>query len=87
MATYLYACPTCDAEFEIKRSMAECDLPVDCPDCGGLADRKPTLFGFFKGNSNSEQNARALQNELKKKRTHMAGCPCCVPRKPVKKTA
>lgn len=87
MPMYLYACPTCEAEFERKLSMADCDLPVDCPECGGLAERKPTLFGFVKGNSNAEQNARALQNEMKKKRTHAAGCPCCIPRKSVKKPA
>jgi putative FmdB family regulatory protein len=80
MAVYEYACPGCGAAFELKRSMADADLPVDCPSCGTLSERKPSLFGFYKGNPAKTQDLKQIQKELKKKK-HPVGCPCCVPRR------
>lgn len=32
MAMYEYRCRVCDANFEVRRSMAEADAPTPCPD-------------------------------------------------------
>jgi putative FmdB family regulatory protein len=33
MALYEYRCATCDAQFEVLRSMSQGDMPVACPRC------------------------------------------------------
>ncbi|MCX6017665.1 MAG: zinc ribbon domain-containing protein [Chloroflexi bacterium] len=71
MPKYQYACPTCEVEFEIKRSFAECDQPAHCPDCGGVAARRPTLFGYVKGGASAPKPAAQTQ------KVHAMGCPCC----------
>jgi len=72
MPKYDYACPTCEAEFEIKRSFADADKPALCPTCGEPAERKLTLFGYVKGGATSKPTPLAQQPK-----THAAGCPCC----------
>jgi putative FmdB family regulatory protein len=73
MPKYDYACPACAAEFEIKRRFAEADEPAHCPQCGKVAARKLTVFGYVKGGAKSKP---APQQQPK---AHAAGCPCCAP--------
>ena len=76
MPKYEYACPTCEADFEIKRSFADSDKPALCPACGKAAARKLTLFGYVKGGATSKPPP--LQPD--KPKAHAAGCPCCAGR-------
>lgn len=48
--TYLYYCPHCKIEFEVKKSMYESSRREECPKCGLNASRRytatPALFGW-----------------------------------------
>ncbi len=81
MAKYVYLCESCEADFELKRPMAEADLAAACPACGTACKRRPTTFGFVKvGNRASKA---ATDGAPKAARPHVAGCPCCMPRRSV----
>ncbi|MDY7104044.1 MAG: zinc ribbon domain-containing protein [Actinomycetota bacterium] len=43
MPAYEYRCTTCDAQFELRRPMAESDAPTTCPD-GHRARRIVSAF-------------------------------------------
>lgn len=50
MPTYTYACPNCDARFELERDVAARDEPAACPVCATTSRRTvstPKLL--FKG--------------------------------------
>jgi putative FmdB family regulatory protein len=85
MATYVYTCAHCAADFELKRPMAEAGLPGACPACGAACARRPASFGFVKGGRARKDAAAASASPAKK--AHVAGCPCCTPRKSVKTQA
>ena len=49
MTRYDYRCPACRVDFEVARSFADADAPLECPMCGGPAQRPfrlPTLAEF-----------------------------------------
>jgi putative FmdB family regulatory protein len=81
MATYVYACAACAADFELKRPMAEAALPGVCPACGAECARRPVSFGFVKAGRARKTEAAG---DAPAKKPHVTGCPCCTPRKSVK---
>ncbi len=42
MPRYGYACPACEAEFDLERPMAQSSEPAPCPVCGADAPRRYT---------------------------------------------
>lgn len=43
MPTYGYACPECDARYDLERSVAEATDPAPCPVCGAAGRRVFTM--------------------------------------------
>lgn len=43
MPKYDFGCPTCEARYEIERTMAEIDAPAPCPVCGAAGTRVFTM--------------------------------------------
>ena len=44
MPVYEYLCRECDTVFEARRSMAEADAPLTCPDGHGRVARRLSVF-------------------------------------------
>lgn len=45
MPIYEYECPECGEKFELRRSMADCDDDIECPECHkGILKRVLSLF-------------------------------------------
>lgn len=49
MPAYLYWCPACGRDFEVKKSMSEAERPEKCSQCGLIARRRYTPLGFTFG--------------------------------------
>jgi len=49
MAFYDFRCPTCDARFEVQRSIADFDAPTSCPEGHEGAVRVITTWGVTGG--------------------------------------
>lgn len=45
MPVYEYFCPSCNKEFELRRSMIQADAPGACPRCGSEGPRLVSAFG------------------------------------------
>lgn len=45
MPFYSYRCPTCDERFEVRRTFAEYDQPMSCPEGHENAERVITSWG------------------------------------------
>lgn len=43
MPTYDYACPDCDAHFDLERAYSEATDPAPCPVCGAASRRVFTM--------------------------------------------
>ncbi len=45
MPLYEYECPKCGQKLELRRSMADSDFDIKCPECGkGILKRIISLF-------------------------------------------
>jgi putative FmdB family regulatory protein len=44
MAVYEYVCRDCDTVFEARRSMADADAPITCPDGHARVARRLSVF-------------------------------------------
>jgi putative FmdB family regulatory protein len=93
MPVYDYLCPRC-GPFTEMRPMAECDLPHECPQCGGQAPRAFLTAPHFATMSAERRSAHAanersasaprLLSEVKS--SHGAGCGCCAGKSPRART-
>jgi putative FmdB family regulatory protein len=55
MPIYEYFCLNCKRKFELLRPMSQAEEAGVCPDCGGSAERVPSLFRKnSEGDSSSE---------------------------------
>lgn len=45
MPIYEYRCNNCGTSFDARRSMAEADAPIACPNCGSMDARR--LISLF----------------------------------------
>lgn len=68
MPLYEYRCKSCDTRFEARRSMAEADAPVTCPEGHVGAQRLLTVFAT---------TGRAAGGEARPAAPMPAGGGCC----------
>lgn len=40
MPIYEYTCQDCQFRFDARRSIADADMPIACPKCGGMYPRR-----------------------------------------------
>lgn len=80
MPFYECACDACEVLFDVRRSVAERDDPVECPQCGEGARRVVTAPGVvFKGDGWASKNNRVKgqmeekNRRLKAKEQEMVG--------------
>ena len=87
MPTYDYRCDRC-GEFDRIRSLSARNDPIDCPDCGGVADRiiasAPALAVMDDATRIGQQTNERARHEPRRmgepsRLRHMAGCGCCSP--------
>src|SRR5690348_10393234 len=84
MPVYEYLCDDCGA-FTDMRPMAECDLPLACPQCETESPRVIlTAPNFFcmpsdkrKAHVTNERSAHAPRTLDQYKAAHGPGCGCC----------
>ena len=82
MPLYDYDCETCGG-FAAERSMAEYDLPHDCPACGGPAPRVLAVPAFALMDAGRRAaigvNERSAAAPRRSAGTgaHPPRCPCC----------
>jgi putative FmdB family regulatory protein len=84
MPVYDYLCTDC-GPFTDMRSMAECELPNDCPGCGLEAPRAlltaPRLATMDSrtrtARATNERSANAPYTLSSRKGSHGSGCSCC----------
>ena len=74
MPLYEYRCEECYTVFEKRRSMSDADKTTICPACDSLlTTRMLSTFNVTRDVRKSETPKPTP------KRSHRAGCPCCVP--------
>jgi len=91
MPVYEYLCNDCGPFTDI-RSMAECDLPQDCPHCEASSPRVIlTAPNFFcmpsdrrRAHAANEKSRHAPQTLAEYKSKHGPGCGCCSGNKPAR---
>jgi len=84
MPVYDYQCEEC-GPFTDLRPMMECDAPMQCPTCGGLAPRAFLTAPHFAlmpaerrlAHATNERSAHAPQHLADVKARHGSGCACC----------
>ena len=79
MPRYQFACPSCEATFEEKRSFARSDDPATCPACDAITTEKVIGTAMFYAPGSA---AKALLDPKPASRAvptaaHAGGCPCC----------
>ena len=91
MPVYDYLCNEC-GPFTDMRPMAECDLPLACPQCEATSPRAIlTAPNFFcmpsdrkRAHATNERSAHAPKTLDQYKASHGPGCGCCVSNKPAR---
>lgn len=84
MPTYQYRCPSCDAEWDEKRSFARADEPTDCPGCGARETEKVIGCALFYAPGSAARALLALgapttvsPRTATRPTDHGVDCPCC----------
>ncbi|MBN2238829.1 MAG: zinc ribbon domain-containing protein [Dehalococcoidales bacterium] len=57
MPIYEYVCSSCNAKFELLRSMNKADEEVECPTCNHHAERVLSRFACFSTDSSGMTSA------------------------------
>jgi putative FmdB family regulatory protein len=84
MPTYDFRCPSCETNFEERRSFARADDPAVCPCCGD--DHASKVIGVAEFFSPGSAAKALLDPGSRQKATgapHPASCPCCSPKRTV----
>ena len=69
MPIYEYFCEACGKEFEEMLSIAQCDDPVTCPDCGGAGKKMVAKCNFnLSGDGWPSKHARVKSQMAAKNR-------------------
>ncbi len=60
MPIYEYKCQDCQHHFDARRSMADADMPITCPRCGGMQARRGlSRFMVMGGSASSGSDSGA----------------------------
>jgi putative FmdB family regulatory protein len=77
MPVYQYRCPSCDGEYEEKRSFARSDEPSICPGCGATAVKVFSAATFYAPGSAAKAMLEPKAPTRRVPVAHGADCPCC----------
>lgn len=53
MPIYEYTCQDCQKHFDARRTMADADMPIACPKCGGMHAKRGLSRFMVMGSSKS----------------------------------
>jgi len=74
MPIYEYECSECTLRFDKRKNFKDVALPVSCPKCGGLGDRRLSVFASV-SMATSRENITSTAGD-----TRTGGCcggGCC----------